>query len=217
MTNIVYGQSFAIRFNKEKKPKSVFAINAGYLNPKDAEGGMMIGGSYSTSIDESVDIGFGFDIFHKSYAKESQVSNEDLPGLSSATYVTEVEFNRTIIPLMLAVNVKIPIAQINKDRDLYFGYFIYGGLGYEFLISKEKNYDPELNRKETRKYGGLGWQAAGGLFYDVGSRTSLIAAVFYNNSEVSRSIEESDKGLPVSERVSLAGFGFRVGVQMKIF
>jgi len=186
---------------------SIFSINAGYLNPKDTQGGMFAGATIGTAIDEAVDIGVGFDLFHKTYNEESKVAQDDQSGLSTNTYETEVEYTRTILPLMLILNVKIPAGR-------YFGYYIRGGLGYEFLISKEKNF--ELNTTQTRKYGSLGWQASGGFYYNVGSRSTVLVSVLYNSCEVSRDIEKSTKGLPVTERVDLSGLGFRLSVLLDI-
>jgi hypothetical protein len=186
---------------------TVLGINAGYTNPKDAKDGMLFGFVFGKSIDEAVDIGLGVDVFHKTYTEESRVAQETQQGLTTNTYFTSVEYSRTILPLSLLVDVKIPLGR-------YLGYYIRGALSYEFLFSKEKNY--EVNTSENRRYGGLGWQGAGGLYYIVGSRSTFTASVTYNACEVSRSIDESTQGLPVSERIDLSGLGFRVGVLLDL-
>ena len=213
----LYAQNISLNLLREKQPKSALAITAGYLNPKDTEGGMMLGASYGLSIDEAVNLGVGLDLFHKTYAQKAEVASIDEPGLTGQIDTLQVEYSRTIIPLMLVLDIKIPAKRLFPERQLYFGYFVHAGIGYEFLISKERNYDPEINTDQSRSFGGLGWRAGGGVFYDVGSRSTLSASVIYNNSEVSRSIKESNKGLPVSERVNLTGLGFRVGLHMKFF
>ena len=190
-------------FNSSFGQTGIFAIQAGYLNPKDAKSGLMVGGTFGTSIDEAVDLGIGVDIFHNSYSDESHVASSDQSGLSTNTFITNVEYARTIIPVNVVINVKLPVGR-------YMGYFIRGGIGYQFLFSKEKNY--ELEKNETRRFGGLGWQGGAGLYYDVGRRSTVIADIFYNNAKVSRSVENSVMGLPTSERISLSGLGFRLGV-----
>ncbi|MBN1543501.1 hypothetical protein JW992_15275 [candidate division KSB1 bacterium] len=187
--------------------QGIIAIHAGYLNPKDTKGGLMVGGMIGKAIDEAVEIGLGFDIFHKSYSDYSTVSQLDMPGMSTEIEETEVDYARTIIPLHFMVNVKIPSGR-------YFGYLLRGGVGYQFLISREKNY--ELDSSETRTYGGLGWQGAAGIYYYIGSRSTFVADVLYNSCEVSRSIDKSTRGLPVTERVKLSGLGFQVGVIIDI-
>jgi hypothetical protein len=194
---------FALGYHTVFAQSGIIDIHAGYMNPKDAKAGMLIGGMFGTKVDEAVDVGIGFDVFHKSYADVSQVAQSDETGLTSKTYVTEVDYSRTIIPLHIVINVKIRAGR-------YFGYLIRGGLGYQFLISKEQNY--ELETTDTRRYGGLGWQGAAGLYYNVGDRSTLTADVFYNNAQVSRSVDKSTRGLPTQERVSLSGLGIRLGV-----
>jgi hypothetical protein len=192
-----------ITFSYGYSQKGVLGIHAGYLNPKDAKGGLMVGGTFGTAIDEAVDIGVGFDVFHKAYSDASVVAQENQTGLTSKTYVTTVDYSRTIIPLNLIVNVKIPAGR-------YLGYFVHGGIGYQFLISQEKNY--ETDKEQTRKFGGLGWQGGAGLYYHVGRRSTFTLNLLYNSCEVSRGVEESTEGLPISERINLSGFGFRIGV-----
>jgi len=187
---------------------SVLTLSAGYMNPKDTKAGLIAGAGMGIALDESVDLGLAFDFFHKNYTEESQVSKVDQEGMSSSLYVTKVEYTRTILPIMLTVNVKIPTSR-------YFGYFIRGGLGYEFLFSKEKNY--EENQEDSRNFSGLGWKLAGGVFYHIGSRSTLIANAFYNSCEVNRDVNESIEGLPVMERVDLSGLGFRLGVSVDIY
>ncbi len=194
---------FALGYHTVFAQSGIIDIHAGYMNPKDAKAGMLIGGMFGTKVDEAVDVGIGFDVFHKSYADVSQVAQSDETGLTSKTYVTEVDYSRTIIPVHIVINVKIRAGR-------YFGYLIRGGLGYQFLISKEQNY--ELETTDTRRYGGLGWQGAAGLYYNVGDRSTLTADVFYNNAQVSRSVDKSTRGLPTQERVSLSGLGIRLGV-----
>ncbi|HNR67206.1 MAG TPA: hypothetical protein PKN04_00945 [bacterium] len=187
--------------------QGLFAIHAGYYGPKDTKGGLSVGGILGKAIDEAVDIGIGFDIFHKSYSDRSLVSRIDQTGLSGEIEETEVDYTRTIIPLHLLAQMKIPSGR-------YFGYLLRGGVGYQFLISQEKNY--ELDTSATHTYGGLGWHGAAGVYYYIGSRSTFIADLFYNSSEVSRDIEESQRGLPVTERVNLSGMGFQVGVVIDI-
>lgn len=185
----------------------IFTINAGYMNPKDTKSGMIVGGMMTTAIDEAVDIGIAFDVFHKAYSEEAHVAETEQTGLTSQTYEALVDYTRTMVPVQLVVNVKIPMTR-------YFGYFIRGSLGYSFLFSKEKNYVTATS--QTRKFGGMGWRGGGGFFYQVGSRSTLFGETFYNSNEVSRDVSKSDKDLPISERVNLSGLGFRLGVALEM-
>jgi hypothetical protein len=185
---------------------STFGISAGYLNPKDAKHGMLFGLNFGKAFDEAVDIGLGLDFFHTSYTEEATVAKTVDNGMTIEKTITSVEYSRTILPLSLNVNVKIPAGR-------YFGYYVRGGLNYEFLFSKEKNY--KLQITENRNFSGLGWQAAAGIYYLIGSRSTLIANVLYNNCTVKHDLE-SIAGLPVAEKVNLSGLGFRFGVMVDI-
>ncbi|MBN1998050.1 outer membrane beta-barrel protein [candidate division KSB1 bacterium] len=186
---------------------NVLSLNAGYFNPKDTKGGMEFGVKLGKAVDEAVDIGLGLDVFHKSYSETSVVAKEVQNGLPIEKTTTSIKYSRTLLPLSLTVDVKLPAGR-------YFGYFLTGGLNYSFLFSNEHNY--ELDTKENRTFSGLGWQAGAGLYYFVGSRSTVLANIFYNGSEVSRGTNESIEGLPVTERVNMSGFGIRLGIKMDI-
>ena len=97
--------------------QGVFSIHAGYLNPKDTKGGLMIGGMLGKAIDEAVEIGVGLDVFHKSYSDFSTVSQVDQTGLSSEIEETEVDYGRTIIPLLCCI-VKVSMPQLTHFSNL---------------------------------------------------------------------------------------------------
>ena len=185
--------------------RGIFTINAGQMNPKDTKSGMIVGAVMSRAVDDAVDIGLGIDVFHNAYSDESKVAEETATGLKTSQTATLVDYTRTVIPINVVLNVKIPMGR-------YFGYFIRGSMGYSFLISKEKNY--ELETSETRKYGGLGWRGGGGMYYQVGRRSTLFGEAFFNSNEVSRDVGDKDIGLPVTEHVDLSGLGFRLGVSL---
>jgi len=186
---------------------NVFSVEAGYTNPKDAKGGVFAGLMIGRALDQSVNVSLGVDYFKKSYSEESVVATQNEQGLTSNTYTTAVDYNRTIIPINLVMDARIPTSR-------YFGYFIRGGLSYQLLFSEETNY--ELDQKETRRFRGLGWIGAAGFFYHIGRRSTLMMGATYNSCEVSRDIEQSEQGLPISERVDLSGIGFRLGVSLDL-
>ena len=189
--------------------KSYIDVHGGYLDPKDTESGMLVGASLITSFDDAVDIGFGFDLFQKSYTKEAQVASSVSGDTQLTTYSTLVDYQRTVVPLYLSLKVKIP-----TTRSRVFGYFARASLSYQFLFSEEKNY--EANISDSRKYKGLGWQAGGGIFYRVGRRSTLLAEAIYNNCSVGRDVTKNSDELPLTERINLSGLGFRFGVELAI-
>ena len=197
-TTVVFAQS-----------NGIFTINAGHMNPKDMKSGMIVGAMMSTAIDEAVDIGVAVDVFHKDYSEAAEVAEIEQIGLTSETSVTLVDYTRTVIPINMVLNVKLPMNQT-------FGYFVRGSLGYTFLISKEKSYDEETANSQTRKFGGLGWRGSGGFYYKAGRRSTLFAEALYVSNDVKRDFDKSEKGLPITERVDLSGLGFRLGVALEM-
>lgn len=187
--------------------RGMLGIHAGFIKPNDIKSGLSVGGTWGTSVDEAVDIGIGFDVFHRSYQEETQVAKYTSDDIKSETIVTELEYSRTVIPIMAEINVKVPMGR-------YMGYLLRGNLGYAFLWSKEKNYEEGTN--ETRNFNGWCWQAGAGIYYEIGSRSTLTGDIFYNNSKVSRKVENTTAGLPMSERVDLSGFGVRLGVLLQV-
>lgn len=184
-TSSVFGQRF-----------SATTLKAGYFDPKGSKAGFIFGGNYSWKIDESVDIGFAVDYFRKNHSKDStQV-------LVDEKSIIELEdYTSNIIPIYGLINMKFPAG-------MYMDYFLSAGLGYEWLIRKEKIYADNINR--TRTYGGLKWLISAGIMYRIGSRSSFLAEAFYDGSKVSRKGKESGEKL----QVDISGFGIRVGIRM---
>ena len=96
------------KYTMAQRGESFVDIHGGYLDPKDTENGMLVGASLISSFDDAVDIGFGFDLFQKSYTKEAQVASSISGDTQLTTYSTLVDYKRTVIPLYLSLKVKIP-------------------------------------------------------------------------------------------------------------
>ncbi|HNW59506.1 MAG TPA: hypothetical protein PKI62_07515 [bacterium] len=186
---------------------SKLGIHAGYLNPKDPDGGMLAGCTLGTSVDESVTIGLGLDLWHKIYRDEKSVAEQSRPDRNVKTYVTELEISDWAMPLTLEIDAKVPLSR-------YMGYTVRGNIGYTFLWSKYNNYLQDIS--SNRRFGGICWQLGAGLYSEIGSRSTLVGDLFYNSSEVSSEVTKSEAGLPIFERVNLSGLGLRVGVLLDL-
>jgi len=208
---ILLGASFllgsvtnASAWRRDRAKTSVLKI--GYFGPRDAKNGFIFGVNMGNSVDELVDLGFGVDIFHRSYRKDSQIAETISPGgVVEHTVVRELDFSTTAIPVMGTVTIKLSGA-------MPFTYFVGGGLGYEFLWNRETNY--VAGASEKRFYHGFAWRAEGGILYQLGSRSSLIGEVFYMGANPKRNREKTAQGLPVWQEVNMSGFGFRIGLRI---
>ncbi|HDQ00362.1 MAG TPA: hypothetical protein ENN22_14440 [bacterium] len=185
---------------------SATTLKVGYYNPKGAKAGFLFGGNYSWVVDESVDIGIAVDYFRKNYTEETTIAESVSPGGTVENEIrTEAEFTTNILPIYGILNVKFPAGR-------YLDYYLSGGLGYAMLFSTEQTFG-EGGSKQNRFYSGFKWLASAGFMYQVGSRSSFLAEVFYDGTKVSRD-KKNEAGAPVRYEVNLSGLGFRVGIRM---
>ena len=188
---------------------SVLEVRGGYLNPKDTNGGMIIGGSYGISIDERVDLSLGLSYFHKNYRKETAVADTNyISGIREQTVVRDLEYSTTLLPVTASVNIRFPF-----QRPVYW--YVGGSVTYQFLFNKEDNYEEAISEKRT--YKGWGWMLRAGIEYGIGSRSALLLEAFYNIGKVKRNVDETIEGLPVWDEVDVSGLGFRTGLRLEFF
>lgn len=212
MTSCLFAQNLSLYKQDTFEKKSMFDLHAGYFSPRDTEQGTIFGATLFSTFDDAIDIGFGIDFFQKSYVKEVEVPTEDR--IESAVVPRNINYKRTILPLYASLKIKIPGLISRRNDKIIFGYFARASLSYQFLVSDENNYQD--GKGEKRNFKGWGWQGGAGLFYRVGSRSTLTAEAIYNNCIVNRNIDETKALLPTTERVDLSGVGMRVGVELDI-
>ncbi len=188
--------------------ESTVGIKAGYVYTRGIDDGALFGLSYYSSVDEAVELGFGFDVYNRTYSKMSDVALDEDAITSVQTEETLVDYSRSLVPLHFSLRIRYP------SRYYKFGYFARGTFNYNLLFSKETNYETQTSEK--RRFDGIGWLAGAGLFYRVGSKSTLIAEAFYSGGRVSRDIKTSKQSLPVSQRVDISGPGVRISVELDV-
>ncbi len=187
----------------------ILEIMGGYLNPKDATPGMIIGGTYGVSIDERVDLSLGLSYYHKKYSKTSAVADTDyVSGIHETTVLKELEYSTSLLPVSGNVNIRIPF-----QPPVYW--LVGASVTYNFLFNTEKNYEQGLSEKRT--YKGWGWMLRAGVEYMIGSRSSIVLEAIYNIGKVHRNADTTVQGLPVWDEVNLTGLGFRTGLRLEFF
>lgn len=181
------------------------AFKIGYLNPKDAQPGLLLGVDFTFPVDETVELGLSANLFYRNYKKLSQVAGPGYSaGITENILQQELEYTTVTTPVYAILNIVIPTSR-------YFGYQLHGGLGYEFLFNKENNYVEQ--RSERRTYRGMSWLVSGGFHYRVGSRSAITGELLYHSARVSRNRSETPEGLPIWSEVNLSGIGFRFGLR----
>ncbi|MBN2008502.1 hypothetical protein JW960_04055 [candidate division KSB1 bacterium] len=183
----------------------VNTVKVGYFNPKDAKGGLMLGAVLGSAMDEAVDVGIGIDFFRGSNSKETPTGEATIAGVTEKGSRLDAESSSTIVPITAQVNVKIP-----ASYTLF--YTIGGGVGYEMLWTKEKEFSEtgDVTDANSRFYHGMRWVVNAGILYKLGSRSSLLIEGFYDGSKLSR------KDNNITYKVDPSGFGIRGGIRFGI-
>jgi opacity protein-like surface antigen len=187
------------------KPFTQFRF--GTLNPKDATSGLMLGVRVGRDFDNQILVGFSADLFWKTYTEESVIADSvTAGGTVYSTVQREVDYKTLILPLMLTIDVQIPVQ--NSPIKPYFG----GGIGYQLLFNKEDNFVDKIS--DSRFYSGFGYQFEIGAEYQMSPHTGFTLEGFYNGCKTKRD-GDGESGLPTWEEVDISGFGFRVGLVLR--
>lgn len=182
------------------------AVKVGYYDPRDAKGGLIIGGVIGTAVDEAVDVGVGLDFFRGSNKKETKTGETSTVGGTTETaWRLDAESSSTIIPILAQASIRI---SASSQLSYAFG----GGIGYELFWAKEKEYNEsgEAINSKSRFYHGFDWMLTGGILYKLGTRSALIIEALYNGSELSRTEDN------ITFRVNPSGFGIRAGIRFGV-
>ena len=188
---------------------SLLEIGGGYINPEGVDGSSILTAAYGIVVDERVDISIGLGYSNKTYTKLSDVADTSYAsGVIQKTVTKNMEYHTTLLPVMAHVNVRIPFS---PPLAWYAG----GSASYTFLFNKERNYEEGI--EEKRIYRGINWILRAGMEYTIGSRSAIFAEAMYNIGNVKRNVDETVKGLPIWDEVSLRGFGLRAGLRLEFF
>ncbi len=188
--------------------QSLIIIKLGAFNPQDAKAGFIAGITTGRQVDEKVDFGLGVDLFVRQFTQKSVVGSGSSPGGSTTTTTqTDVDYSMFGLPIMVHLNIRLLPNSIVRP---------YVGLagGYEILFSREANYQVTPAVKDSRLYGGFGWQLMLGGEYALGSSSGLLAEILYNGCTVKRSAGDNAVGIPTHEELDFSGLGFRLGVRI---
>ncbi|NQT27872.1 outer membrane beta-barrel protein [candidate division KSB1 bacterium] len=185
----------------------VLELYGGMLNPKDAPNSALFGFSYGISVDERVDLNVGAGLYRKKYEEITYHDPAYYEQISDIEATKDLEYVTTLLPISIGTKVRFPL-----QRGLNWA--MGGGLSYQFLWNKETDYNFEEPKEEKRNYKGMGWQMTAGIEYLVGSRSSILLEAFYNNSKVTKDINESGS---IWREVNLTGLGFRAGLRLEFY
>lgn len=184
-------------------------FSGGMLDPKNTGSGFFGGVALGRMVDESVGFSVAADIFYRSRTDRTLVEGESLPGGGTEDYYEEYLRQSTLmLPIFLQLQYHGNISQHLILRAS-------AGFGYEFLWNKAINY--ELNKKDTKYFGGLGWHVDLGLSYPASSSSDFFATISYHGGAPSSDKSTSEAGLPRYSEVDMSGYGFQIGLRLYNF
>lgn len=186
--------------------ESFVHLKFGAFDPDGARnGGGFFGLSTGVEFQNRVTAGFTADFYRRSFTDEAIIAESvDENGNVITTTVRRLDTSSNLIPLGVALGFRLPGSRTVTP-------FVGVGVAYEVLVNEVRNY--ELGIEDTNVYSGPGWQLFGGLLVPVSSDVRLMGELWANDATVSREIDRYERGLPVSERIEVDGFGARLGVE----
>jgi hypothetical protein len=181
-------------------------LKLGTFDPEgDGNGGGFFGFSTGVELQNRITAGFTADFYRRSFTDEVIIAETvDENGNVITTSVRRLDTSSNLIPLGVALGFRLPGSRTVTP-------FAGVGVAYEFLINDVENY--ELGVEDTNVYSGPGWQLFGGLLVPVTSDVRLLGELWMNDATVSRDIDRYERGLPVTERIDVDGFGARAGIE----
>jgi len=187
------------------------SIKLGYFVPSATSGGFIIGYEGEHFFDQRLSFGWSIDWFHKNYVDESLVNsfNQYYSGIGGTTNELRAKTNLNELPVMIHVSVNFPISPRTKG-------FVTGGIGAEALLINYNNFD-NPSQSEFKAAFDFNWRIGAGAYYELGSRSDLLAELDYHSSNPSWQYEVTDPVTGVKRTFersfNMSGIMFRVGVR----
>jgi hypothetical protein len=164
--------------------------------PRSYAGGFRAG----PAIDKHVQIGLGVDWYHRTESEREVIADTVHVGQTIQTTRELSQATSDQIPLLLFL-------QLSVGK----GVVPYAGIAgeYQFLLLKAT--DNQTGQGYEANFGGLGWQAWGGLGIDFG-RSRVFGEVFVNAGDVERDVSNSGQVGTYRETINADGGGARFGL-----
>ncbi len=184
-------------------------FSGGMLAAKSPGEGFFGGVALGRMVDESVGFSLAADIYYRSRTERTLVNGQPLPGGGYEEYYEESLRQSTLmLPLFIQLQYHGNLTQNIMLRAS-------AGVGYEFLWNKATNY--ELNTKDTKYFGGLGWHADVGISIPASSSSDFFATLSYHGGSPATDTVTNENGLPSYAEVNMSGFAFQLGLRLYNF
>ncbi|MCK5759894.1 MAG: outer membrane beta-barrel protein [Candidatus Delongbacteria bacterium] len=182
------------------------AIKAGMFFPGACEGGFDLGVEYGLHIDTNLDVAVEMGWFKKDFEDEDiKDEYESIPGLTADDLRVLSETTIYDFPVMVMVTAKFPI-------NFNYKWFATGGLGAEMLYASYNTMDDDGKYELAFDFN---WRLGGGIIYNLGERSEVLAEVGYHYSKPSYEYEDDYAGntYTFKREYDMSGILGRVGVR----
>ncbi len=182
-------------------------VHVGFFDPSDNFSSGLVGGfRMGPQVDPHVQLGVAVDWWHRSEKSTLNLGEFSLPSGTGHEQLILSKASADLMPILAFV-------QVSGDENMpvipYGGF----GIGYEWLFISADDYVTRESFSQT--FGGMGWQAWGGVGLPLDGRTRLNGEVFYNGSEVGSDVDVDIVGYgpaTVRDVVQMNGLGMRFGI-----
>lgn len=199
------------RYHRDHRPphedrEHFVNLKFGTFDPEGrANNGGFFGLATGVEFQNRLTAGFTLDYYRRSFTDETIIAESvDENGNLVTTSVRSLDTSSNLIPLGVALSLRLPGS---RTLTPYAGV----GVAYEIMVNEVHNYEQDI--EDTSVFTGPGWQVFGGLLVPVTSDVRLMGELWANDATVRRNIDRYERGLPVTERIEVDGFGARVGVE----
>jgi hypothetical protein len=152
-------------------------------------------------ISKGVEMGISTDYQRRNHSAGERIDEfKDPAGNDVKTTVATAEVSSSLVPAMGILVLRVPTPGLQP--------YIGGGAGYEWLFVNGTDYVSNTTFSET--FSGFGWQGFGGIDLAISEKARLNAEAYWNQSDVSRHID--DLGTPVKQTINVRGAGIRGGL-----
>ncbi|MCF8265719.1 MAG: hypothetical protein K9I71_07245 [Ignavibacteriales bacterium] len=201
---------FLVSYSNTEAQRNFASVKIGYFDPSATDGGFILGYQGGKYIDDFLDIGWSVDWFNKNYVDKDLADQFQSAGSSLNEEINELRAKTNLHDFPVMFNA---IAYFQAGRKI--NVYVNGALGADILLVFYRNYQNPSD-DEMRFAFDFSWRLAGGVAYELGKKSELVAELSYHSTEPSWTYEVDDPafGKKTFERLyDMSGVALKVGIK----
>lgn len=185
-------------------PDGWFSLRGGFFDNENVPKNDWLAGVKLTGvISKGVEMGISSDYQRRSHTAGERIDEyRDPSGNLVKTTVPTAEVSSSLIPVLGILELRVPTPGLQP--------YVGGGAGYEFLIVDGDDFINNTHFSDT--FGGFGWQGYAGITLAINEKARINAEGFWNQSDVSRHVQDPISGIEVKQQINVRGGGIRGGL-----